>query len=1014
MEGTSNSPASSLEIPPRTLGVKVFDFLPETVSGKLATSYKREELARRIVGELGKEQRSDKSIHDGVISSVFLDENIPSSIKKSILKHLGGNVPVDSLRVDGDQKPVMTSVDQDVKKSASKKVGENGPFANSPRLPDRILDDYGENIHERLPRVMKFLPGDHSDDPPKNFSEENKRRNYSADYERPPKSIEMNSGSAEASIDDQKVTVVPRGGYLGSPEYKEAIDDQAEIQPETKNGIDADDIVKGLRVTREIAPEIVIEGDGGQKDGDGVLEKNRDGEEKENVLEGEYLPEGEDSLQEIRDRIEMLKKSSDEARNRFLALRHRNTSKWLAVKKALFSSRSKELPESLVDEMEVLKSNWNYTLTRYKDAVVELAKREAMERKLDGKAQGALMAEAIRGLDMQGSIENYDAWKNASWGDRKDSNFLRVLGRARDWAEEYRKLDWKKRVAISAVVVGTGVAGVAVGSAGLVGVGVAGSMIVRLLGAYGVGRGSYEFLEGRANQKTLQYHEAALSNVEKIEDIGFLERRMKTYADRVQKDLDRAIAGNRKRVAASVAFGSVLFLGGTAFAHRGAIQEFSGKVSKGFSEFLEQMKIITGIEDFRAAPVSIGGASVDQAVEVAGVANLPAPETVSSPMSTPSSPETGAPSIESRSLVFGDQQGMPDQASHVEAIEKMTGGGSVREIVVGQNSSIEGAMKGMGTGGDIHRAYLEFLEKLKMQGEDVAKLDKLFQGKTFPGDRVYAGIGPDGKLHIFGIERESGGASLWKKFVTGFEETVKQKVEFGNQSVSNIQPSVDITLPEAPAPNISRSPFFATPNIYPESPPDILDGVLPPKVSVPPLQDTLRGNIDVSSDTPRDIFEKGAPGAISTSTPLPHSPVPDFETLDLTVPGSEYLKNVGTIVNERLTFLPISQTQKDLIENIFSARIPTSGTEPTASSVLFVRDTLGKALFSSEDVARWMQADISQDIKKKVNAAVYAGIVRIGGESLRIGNMIAQGETVGSWLTKMARYILTHPIEIKK
>lgn len=407
-------------------------------------------------------------------------------------------------------------------------------------------------------------------------------------------------------VKEEKAEEIENG--VSKPEVSEVPGDISEDAEKTEAPKE-DDIVEGFGAVSEKVSENVFGETMDLKPNIPVIseKKERNGGE-ESSLEGEYLPAGEESLQELRERIKTLKHSADESRNRFLALRHRNTSKWLAIKKALFPLRSKEPPESMVNELNLLKSDWTHKLTLYKDAVVELAKRGVAQRELGGKTQGELMAEAIRGLDLQGSIENYDAWKNASWGDRKDSGFLRALGRARDWAEQYRKLDWKKRVAISAAVVGTGVAGVAVGSAGLVGLGVAGSTLVRLLGAYGAGRGSYEFLEGRAAQKTLKYHEAALSHVEKIKDIGFLEQRMKSYADRTQQDLDRAIAGNRKRVIASVALGSALFLGGTAFAHRSAIQEFSGKVSSGFSKFLEQAKIISGLEDFHAAPISITGA----------------------------------------------------------------------------------------------------------------------------------------------------------------------------------------------------------------------------------------------------------------------------------------------------------------------------------------------------------------------------------------------------------------------
>ena len=580
----------------------------------------------------------------------------------------------------------------------------------------------------------------------------------------------------------------PREGYPGSLDYKEAIDDQAKIQPESKGSIDADNIVEGFGVVGDAAPEIVMEENGEQKTSDVVSEKIGNGEEEENVLEGEYLPDGEESLQELRDRIKTLKGSSDEARNRFLTLRHRNTSKWLAVKKALFSLHSKEPPQALMDEMEVLKSDWKYTLTLYKDAVVELAKREAAERKLDGKDRGSLMAEAIRELDVRGSVENYDAWKNASWGDRKDSGFLRMLGRARDWAEGYRKLDWKKRVAISAVVVGTGVAGVAVGSAGLVGLGVAGSTIVRLLGSYGAGRGSYEFLEGRANQKTLQYHEAALSNVEKIEDIGFLEERMRSYADRTQKDLDRAIAGNRKRVAASVALGSVLFLGGTAFAHRGTIQEFSGKVSNEFSKFLEQMKIIAGFEDFHTAPVSISGGVADRAAEMAGAAKrvviervqdgavLPATSSGEIPRAIPTSPIVDAVApvspVEPGGLESGDAGvGMIEGGEAAGKILEGDANEIGKILVAGKDgNSFEGMF--MNAGYDetaSHRAVLRFMKEAGVTQE---KMDKIFGGAK--AIIVPDSSDPKTPFRIIGITRESGGAIISTTKVPGTEDLIRK------------------------------------------------------------------------------------------------------------------------------------------------------------------------------------------------------------------------------------------------
>lgn len=764
-----------------------------------------------------------------------------------------------------------------------------------------------------------------------------------------------------------------------------------------------DDIVEGFGAVSEKVPEIGHEEIMGLESKAASLERMEKNGEKESGLEGEYLSEGEESLQELRERIKTLKHSADESRNRFLALRHRNTSKWLAIKKALFSLRPKEPPEPMVNELNVLKSDWMYKLTLYKDAVVELAKREVAQRELGGKPQGELMAEAIRGLDLQGSIENYDAWKNASWGDRKDSGFLRTLGRARDWAEQYRKLDWKKRVAISAAVVGTGVVGVAVGSAGLVGLGVAGSTLVRLLGAYGAGRGSYEFLEGRAAQKTLQYHEVALSHVEKIEDIGFLEQRMKSYADRTQQDLERAIAGNRKRVIASVALGSALFLGGTAFAHRGAIQEFSGKISSEFSKFLEQAKIIAGLEDFHAAPVSITGAA-NQVVETTKAMSASSLEGVSPPANAPLSAETAVsapPTIEPSGFVSdADVSGMGTDRSVAANIVGEIGKNISETSVVPEGSSFERVLIEKLTGSGIPKEEAGKLADQAMRdfAEKAGKPFEIFN-HIRPGAEIQYEIGSDGSLHVFGVTRKAGGEVI-KRVAESVSGETPSPASVVQESIPLQSKPFDIPNASSPIKTLPLASFPKIPEVALESPQDILDRRLP-NIPVPSLEDTLKGNVSPSVSIPAQLLE-----GISANASVP---TPDFESLNLAVPGSEYLKNVGTIVKERLTFLPLSQTQKDLIENIFSARIPTANTEPTASSILFVRDTLGKALFSSDDVARWMQDDI-EHVQEKVNKAVYAGLVRVGGESLRIGKMIAEGETVESWLTKMARHILMHRI----
>ena len=746
-------------------------------------------------------------------------------------------------------------------------------------------------------------------------------------------------------------------------------DQQVEVQPDAKRGVDADGIVEGFGVVGDASPEIVMEGDGEQKMGDVVSEKSGNSEGGENVLEGEYLPDGEESLQELRDRVKILKGSSDEARNRFLTLRHRNTSKWLAVKKALFSSRSKEPPQALVDEIEVLKGDWNYKLTLYKDAVVELTKREAAERKLNGKEQGLLMAEAIRELDVRGSVENYDAWKNASWGDRKGSGFLRMLGRARDWAEEYRKLDWKKRVAISAVVVGTGVAGVAVGSAGLVGVGVAGSTIVRLLGSYGAGRGSYEFLEGRANQKTLQYHEAALSNVEKIEDIGFLEERMRSYADRTQKDLDRAIAGNRKRVAASVALGSVLFLGGTAFAHRGAIQEFSGKVSNEFSKFLEQMKIITGFEDFHTAPVSISGGVADRAAEMAGAAKrvvieraqegVVLPDTSSGeiphPIPTPPIVDAGAP-VESGGLVSGNAgAGVIDGGQAAEAAGKIVEGDASeigKILVAGKDgNSFEGMF--MNAGYDeaaSHRAVLRFMREAGVTQE---KMDKIFGGAKaiiVPDDSD-----PKTPFRIIGITRESGGAIISTTKVPGTEDLIR-KITDASELSNAVPQGVSSAVELGQVSNIELPKVESAVEVSPLEPTHIQE--IQPAVQLESMESVSLPEIETlpSSPEPPDAFDRY--GTVAKVIPpvagLATAGVVGKTLFRMKRDGDEKIfKKSQEILSQVPRLMDISRAQRVALDKLRISEIfASSSKENPADTLVFneAKKRVCSVLFGSESV----------------------------------------------------------------
>lgn len=355
------------------------------------------------------------------------------------------------------------------------------------------------------------------------------------------------------------------------------------------------------------------------------------GMEKRKNVQEEMRGEGgettsEETMEALRGRVLQLKKESDEARDRYFLLKHRNESKWLSVKRYFASFRSATLPQPLVDELEVLKSDWNYKLTLYKDARVSLAKREAVAE--SGHTAGEAMAEALLDLEFRNSIETWDAWRTASIKDRGgDSWYEKTERSAKAVGEWYRNLPWQAKIAITGGVFGLGAAGALFGSGAVVGSAVVLDILRRALGGYVAKEGLFQGLEAWNRKQSAGYHEAAAESVRNAQDIGFLEnnKRLRNYADIKQKDFERMVKEQRTRSRKSIVAGCLLFGAGTAFAYRDAIAEVSGKVSNGFSKLLEQMKIISGFEDFRSAPVSIAETPASQAMGTAAerVADIP-------------------------------------------------------------------------------------------------------------------------------------------------------------------------------------------------------------------------------------------------------------------------------------------------------------------------------------------------------------------------------------------------------
>lgn len=676
-----------------------------------------------------------------------------------------------------------------------------------------------------------------------------------------------------------------RSGFFGSSDYKQAIDDAAEenIKVAKRGSVsegkftESSPFNEGTKAEGETdfdyqsslgdVPDMKMDLSSELKD-----DLNRDDadfslqgdvpdmerfERKEGTAEASEKVESAkvtESLEELQERVDRLKNGADAARNLLFSCRRKNGDRWKEVKKFFAFPKGKEAPKSVIEEWEMLEVAWKYRLTLYKDARVELAKRQVAEGNSQGRDVGAVMAETIRELDFRGRVESYNAWKDAAWSGKKDSWLLRAVGRAKDWGESYRNLNWKKRAAISALVIGAGVTGVAVGSVGLIGLGAASGVAVRLLGSYAAGRGLYEYLEGRANKDTVKFQEAVLSHVEQFGDIGFLDHRTRDYADRIQKDFEQMTRKNRKRVWAGVAAGALLFAGGTAFSLAHAASAAERIVDGGSGKQV--------IQDALTAR----GAEIPEIPK-----NVPVPSVVEA--SVPASDTSGL-------MPDSIGSGVIDHGSSVEVAGDIGKSLADMEIAaVPRGGSFEGVLieKLMGVGvakeeaGKLaHRAMLDLAEK---------------SGKPFeifndiqPSAEIQYEIGPDKSLSVFGVTREAGGRAIQRIADSTLEgghassaaQTLKESLLLSPKQVDAVPaPSVQM---------LSHDPFPKMPEVNLESPQDIFERVLPKVPQVPSLGDTLSGNVPLDASVSEHIPSASVP--VPEVAVAPDQVVSSFEPLD--------------------------------------------------------------------------------------------------------------------------------------
>ncbi len=478
----------------------------------------------------------------------------------------------------------------------------------------------------------------------------------------------------------------------------------------------------------DVKSKISLYEESGENVLDGEIVVDEGNEKNVDVTLSQESRENEASLEELRNRVGTLKLEADNARAEYFRVKRQEEAMWQKLKKYF---RFKNENSSVHDNLKNSKENWARKLTEYKNAKLELVKREVKDKDLKGREVGAVMAETIRELDLRGSIENYNAWKDASWGNKKDSWVSRSLGRAKDWGDQYRNLNWKKRLAFSAAIFSISLIGGVGAWAGAILLGATGSALIRLLSAYGVSRTSYEYFEKEANDAKLLFHDNALEEVKKGDDLKFLEEQTKRYAEKIQKDFEQMIVASNRRAKASVALGA-LFLATPTLLSYGS--SFVDEMPK----FIEQVKIISGMEDFRDATVSVAETPVTLNGGSASVADATSvPET---PSEVP--PEKGM------NAVPNPMEATKDLAQTV-SIES---GKSFERVLI--DTLTEQGISKEDAGGIAHRAILDFAEK-------VDKPLDIFN-RIWPDAQIRFEFDPThpDTIKVLGVTRESGGDIL--------------------------------------------------------------------------------------------------------------------------------------------------------------------------------------------------------------------------------------------------------------
>ncbi|MEI7425546.1 MAG: hypothetical protein WCK16_01295 [Candidatus Moraniibacteriota bacterium] len=221
-------------------------------------------------------------------------------------------------------------------------------------------------------------------------------------------------------------------------------------------------------------------------------------------IESETNPEPEEN-----EELEILKKAVEQARDQFVRINTEVTSAYLKIKRTLgkiFSKDPGEVPDvknSYLAYQEKVKELKNFKLDAIKDkyaGISALSEEEKIIKTAELKKElGDLMLE----FNFEEKINLYNARTTAGAEVRKDQLGGKALAKSAEWVNRYRKLNWKYKIAISAVLLAGGYAAAMVGATG-VGAGILAVNIGRrVVGGAAAGMGTAGLLEtiARGSQK---------------------------------------------------------------------------------------------------------------------------------------------------------------------------------------------------------------------------------------------------------------------------------------------------------------------------------------------------------------------------------------------------------------------------------------------------------------------------------------------------------------------------------